>query len=142
MSLNSAQMLPARVRSMRQMRELLDAEDEILTIFDGMIQDMYQRAEALHEELVNEAWLEKKLESVINGIVTVRKQEDSLQIEIFIMSEKLTEAEEAAVIGCIEKWLPAHLPYRISYERLLIANIFRAAIWQDEDEVEIRQVNI
>lgn len=59
MSLNNEHMLPAKCRSMRQMNELLDSEDIILAEIERIIDEMYERASMLHEELVNEAWLEK-----------------------------------------------------------------------------------
>ena len=61
MSLNNSQMLPARVRNMRQMNDVLNAEDIILAEIERIIDEMYQRASLLHEELINEEWLENKL---------------------------------------------------------------------------------
>ena len=57
MSLNNSQMLPARVRNMRQMNDVLNAEDIILAEIERIIDEMYQRASLLHEELINEEWL-------------------------------------------------------------------------------------
>ena len=54
MSLNNSQMLPARVRNMRQMNDVLNAEDIILAEIERIIDEMYQRASLLHEELINE----------------------------------------------------------------------------------------
>ena len=51
MSLNNSQMLPARVRNMRQMNDVLNAEDIILAEIERIIDEMYQRASLLHEEL-------------------------------------------------------------------------------------------
>lgn len=59
MSLNSEQMLPARVRKMRQMEDLLNVEDIILAEIERIIDEMYGAAALLHEELVNEAWLKE-----------------------------------------------------------------------------------
>ena len=52
--LNSEQMLPGRIRNMRQMKDLLGAEDVVLAEIERMIEDMYRRESMLHEELVNE----------------------------------------------------------------------------------------
>ena len=49
MSLNNSQMLPARVRNMRQMNDVLNAEDIILAEIERIIDEMYQRASLLHE---------------------------------------------------------------------------------------------
>ena len=65
MSLNNSQMLPARVRNMRQMNDVLNAEDIILAEIERIIDEMYQRASLLHEELINEEWLENKLSEVL-----------------------------------------------------------------------------
>ena len=43
MSLNSEQMLPARVRKMRQMEDLLNVEDIILAEIERIIDEMYGR---------------------------------------------------------------------------------------------------
>ena len=48
MSLNNSQMLPARVRNMRQMNDVLNAEDIILAEIERIIDEMYQRASLLH----------------------------------------------------------------------------------------------
>ena len=47
--LNDSHMLPERVRNMRQMKDVLDAEDLILAEIEAMIDEMYQRAKLLHE---------------------------------------------------------------------------------------------
>ena len=44
MSLNSEQMLPARVRKMRQMEDLLNVEDIILAEIERIIDEMYGAA--------------------------------------------------------------------------------------------------
>ena len=49
MSLNSEQMLPARVRKMRQMEDLLNVEDIILIEIERIIDEMYGAAALLHE---------------------------------------------------------------------------------------------
>ncbi|MFQ7180641.1 Uncharacterised protein [Hungatella hathewayi] len=41
MSLNNSQMLPARVRNMRQMNDVLNAEDIILAEIERIIDEMY-----------------------------------------------------------------------------------------------------
>ena len=45
MSLNSEQMLPARVRKMRQMEDLLNVEDIILAEIERIIDEMYRAFE-------------------------------------------------------------------------------------------------
>ena len=95
--LNSEQMLPARVRRMRQMQELLEVEDIILTELEGMISEMYQRAEYLHEELVNEAWLEDRIQSITGGTVEVTARKDSLLVEVVINKGDLSGAESKPV---------------------------------------------
>lgn len=142
MSLNNEQMLPARVRGMRQMNELLKAEDIILAEIENIIEEMYQKAEGLHEELVNEQWLENRLTMLTQGIAAVKKIKDKLHLQIDLQVEKLSEAEEEAVRSFCDKWLPAHLSYEVFYERVLHANCYYAAIVQDDEIIEIRQVKI
>ena len=59
-------MLPARVRNMRQMNDVLNAEDIILAEIERIIDEMYQRASLLHEELINEEWLSNPLSEVLS----------------------------------------------------------------------------
>ena len=66
MSLNNSQMLPARVRNMRQMNDVLNAEDIILAEIERIIDEMYQRASLLHEELINEEWLNNPMSEVLS----------------------------------------------------------------------------
>ena len=140
--LNSEQMLPARVRRMRQMQELLEVEDIILTELEGMISEMYQRAEYLHEELVNEAWLEDRIQSITGGTVEVTARKDSLLVEVVINKGDLSGAESNPVTEFLNKWLPAHLAYEITYEKLLGAVNRHRVIWQDDEILMLRQVVI
>ena len=77
MSLNSEQMLPARVRKMRQMEDLLNVEDIILAEIERIIDEMYGAAALLHEELVNEAWLKEKLDARTGADTTVEADADT-----------------------------------------------------------------
>ena len=74
MSLNSEQMLPARVRKMRQMEDLLNVEDIILIEIERIIDEMYGAAALLHEELVNEAWLKEKLDARTGADTTEERE--------------------------------------------------------------------
>ena len=51
MSLNSEQMLPARVRKMRQMEDLLNVEDIILAEIERIIDEMYGAAAVSYTHL-------------------------------------------------------------------------------------------
>lgn len=84
MSLNNSQMLPARVRNMRQMNDVLNAEDIILAEIERIIDEMYQRASLLHEELINEEWLENKLSERTGAGVDVTGYAEKLLAEIVL----------------------------------------------------------
>lgn len=140
MSLNNSQMLPERIRSMRQMGEVLDAEDVILAEIEQIIEEMYQRASLLHEELVNEAWLEKHIGEITGGNVSVSARKDSLHVDIVISRESLVVSKEEKTAAFINKWLPAHLEYKITCEQLMRANIYHAAVWQDDEIMVLRQI--
>lgn len=142
MSLNSEQMLPARVRGMRQMKELLGAEDAVLAELERILDEMYQRASQLHEELVNEEWLERKLQGLTGGIVDVAAWPEELLVEVMINRGNLSSIDSETVIAFLDKWLPAHLVYRIIYEQLLCAVNRHAAVWQDDEIMVLRQVVI
>lgn len=142
MSLNNEQMLPARVRRMRQMGELLDAEDTVLAEMEGLIDGMFGRAAGLHEELVNEAWLEERLREVTGGSVDVAAVKDSLAVEVVVNKGDLSGSGAVAVGAFLDKWLPCHLAYSVTYEKLLAAVDRCGAVWQDDEIMVIRQVRI
>lgn len=142
MSLNNEQMLPARVRNMRQMKDLLNAEDIVLAGIEKNIEEMYERDYLYNEILVNEPWLEKKLEDTTGGIVIVQKHKDKLCVDISIGGAQLEKELEEKVIAFLNRWLPAHLSYEITYEKALCGYGYYAAIWQDDDITTLRQVGL
>ena len=93
MSLNSEQMLPARVRKMRQMEDLLNVEDIILAEIERIIDEMYGAAALLHEELVNEAWLKEKLDARTGADTTVEADADKLLATITLDVSKIVGVE-------------------------------------------------
>lgn len=142
MSLNNGQMLPGQVRKMRQMNELLDAEDGILDEFEKVLEEMYQRASFLHEELINEKWLEEKLHNITGGTADVKKKAGELFVEIAISKGNLSTVDADDVISFLNKWLPAHLAYSIVYEKMLSAINYHAVIWQEDEIITLRQVKV
>lgn len=142
MSLNSEQMLPDRVRGMRQMGELLDAEDFVLAELGDVIDGMFKRASFLHEELVNEAWLEGRLQEITGGSVNVATVEDTLAVEVTVNKGDLSSTDAGEIRAFLDKWLPSHLAYSITYEKLLAAVVCHAALWQDDEMIVLRQVRI
>lgn len=113
MSLNSEQMLPARVRKMRQMEDLLNVEDIILAEIERIIDEMYGAAALLHEELVNEAWLKEKLDARTGADTTVEADADKLLATITLDVSKIVGVDMKDIQVFLDKWLPAHLRYRV-----------------------------
>lgn len=113
MSLNSEQMLPARVRKMRQMEDLLNVEDIILAEIERIIDEMYGAAALLHEELVNEAWLKEKLDARTGADTTVEADADKLLATITLDVSKIVGVDMKDIREFLDKWLPAHLRYRV-----------------------------
>lgn len=113
MSLNSEQMLPARVRKMRQMEDLLNVEDIILIEIERIIDEMYGAAALLHEELVNEAWLKEKLDARTGADTTVEADGDKLLATITLDVSKIVGVDMKDIRAFLDKWLPAHLRYRV-----------------------------
>ena len=115
MSLNNEQMLPARVRKMRQMEELLNAEDIILGEIERIIEAMYQEAAMLHEELVNEGWLEKRLLELTGSQAKVTGDAWKLLVDILMDVSEMGDLALQEVRRFLDKWLPAHLQYKLRY---------------------------
>ena len=113
MSLNNSQMLPARVRNMRQMNDVLNAEDIILAEIERIIDEMYQRASLLHEELINEEWLENKLSERTGAGVDVTGYAEKLLAEIVLDVSELQHIDMPDVRKFLDKWVPAYLMYKI-----------------------------
>ena len=113
MSLNSEQMLPARVRKMRQMEDLLNVEDIILAEIERIIDEMYGAAALLHEELVNEAWLKEKLDARTGADTTVEADADKLLATITLDVSKIVGVDMKDIRVFLDNWLPAHLRYRV-----------------------------
>lgn len=113
MSLNSEQMLPARVRKMRQMEDLLNVEDIILAEIERIIDEMYGAAALLHEELVNEAWLKEKLDARTGADTKVEADVDKLLATITLDVSKIVGVDMKDIRAFLDKWLPAHLRYRV-----------------------------
>lgn len=142
MSLNNEQMLPARMRNMRQMKDLLGAEDIVLVGIEKNIEEMYERNYLFREILVNEPWIEEKLEDTTGGIVIVQKQKDKLCVNISIDGVQLERELEEKVIAFLNRWLPAHLSYEVTYGKTLCGCSYYVALWQDDDITTLRQVGI
>lgn len=142
MSLDNNQMLPSRVRNMRQMQDVLNVEDIILAEIEQIIDEMYQRASLLHEELINEEWLEKHLQEITGGNVIITKRENELCVEVVISRGVLASIEPERVILFMNKWLPAHLAYEVIYEQLLCGSAYVGTIWQDDEVMILRQVDV
>lgn len=114
MSLNSEQMLPSRVRKMRQMDDLLTVEDLVLAEIEQIINEMYDAAALLHEELVNESWLEEKLEARTGADATVTADPDHLLADILLNVSEIYDVDMTDVRAFLNKWLPAHLQYDVT----------------------------
>lgn len=115
MSLNNNQMLPARIRNMRQMNDVLNAEDIILAEIERIIDEMYQRASLLHEEMVNEAWLENKLGERVNADTKVLSYAEELLVKLFFDVSSLHGINIEDIKNFLNKWLPGHLVYQLIF---------------------------
>ena len=114
MSLNDSHMLPERIRNMRQMNDVLTVEDTALAEVWQILDEMYQRESMLHEELVNEAWLESKLSARTGADVKATGYADKLLAEIILTVNENIMLDMQDIRDFLNKWLPAHLKYMIN----------------------------
>jgi hypothetical protein len=98
------------------MGEVLDAEDVVLQEIEQILDDMYERAALLHEELVNEAWLKAKLEERTGAIAEVTADAEKLLTSIILDVSSVRSIDMGDVRKFINKWLPAHLMYRLTLQ--------------------------
>lgn len=114
MSLNDNHMLPDRVRNMRQMQDVLTVEDITLAEMEKIIDEMYQRASLLHEELINEAWLEARLSARTGAAVKVTGDAEKLLVGIVLGVGESVVLDLRDIRAFLNKWLPAHLRYKLN----------------------------
>lgn len=122
MALNDSHMLPERVRRMRQMDDVLTVEDIVLIEIEKIIDEMYQRAAMLHEELINETWLKEKLEARTGMETTVTAYAEKLLVEFIFGVEETALIDLSDVRKFLDKWLPAHLKYGLGCRMELVFN--------------------
>ena len=122
MSLNDNHMLPDQVRNMRQMKDVLTVEDLVLTEIEQMLDKMYDRASLLHEELINEEWLESRLAERTGAEVAVGADAENLLVDFVLNVSRVYAVNLKDVRQFINKWLPAHLMYKIAF---LIENLWK-----------------
>lgn len=139
--LNNRKMLPEKIRAMRQMSELLQSEEIVLNCIEAIINDFYERAVILKEELINEEWLEEKLMQIIGDTtVQIRKVENQLWIEVVLCNKRLSISKSKNVIAFLERWLPAHLGYDVTCQKDIVLYDNRVCIWQDDETIVMREV--
>lgn len=115
MSLNSESMLPKRVRMMRQMEELLNAEDLVLAELERIIDGMYREASLIQEELVNEEWLERHLLELTGSQTKVTGDAQNLMVNVQFDLSDQDALDLKSIRDFLHKWLPAHLQYKLRY---------------------------
>lgn len=140
MSLSSCNMLPERVRNMRQMKDILHVEEMVLGEIEQILEEMYQRASLLHEELINEEWLERRLAERTHASAYVKSYADRLRVEILLDISRQNDLNMQDVRRFINKWLPAHLAYEISSQTCIQSTVHFAAIFQYDEILTVRQV--
>ncbi len=123
MSLNDIHMLPTHVRKMRQMNDLLDAEDLILQEIEKIIDEIYLRASMLHEELVNEPWLEQKLKERTGATANVTAYAEDLLVRVVLEITDIQDIDAEDVRRFLDKWLPAHLQYKLNLLQHFLSEI-------------------
>jgi hypothetical protein len=124
------------------MGELLDAEDIVLKYIEEMLDEAYQRDSLLHEERINESWLEEKLSDIINGTVHVNKVHEKLSVEITVNTGEIVILQADQVEKLINKYLPAHLAYELRCEKNISSKSLFGCIWQDDEIMTLSEVKV
>ncbi len=116
---------------MRQMHELLDAEDIVLAEIEKIIDGMYSKASLLHETLVNEDWLEERLSDMTGmDVHVISHAADELMVEFVLDTSGIpTPSTDMESLECfVDKWLPAHLKYRVVLENTKKVKVYIGSI--------------
>lgn len=137
MALNSINMFPDWLRKIRQFGETLDAEQSILDELELIIDDIYRRLSLIHEELVNEKWIEDRLAEITGTENEVVADEETLLVKVFTDISKIDYFDKKKVLDFLKKYVPAHLMYRLTLvikyrfllEERLKLSIQRRELW-------------
>lgn len=114
MAVNSENMLPLRVRKMRQMEDLLQAEQIMFDIVEGVIRDMIQESTFLTAETVTPAFLKKLVEELFQVECQVVEFPDCVTVKIRLHIKDKEPDEPLVNVEKTNRYIPAHL--KVLYE--------------------------
>lgn len=114
MAVNDENMLPLRVRKMRQMEDLLQAEQIMLDIIEGIIRDMIQESTFLTAETVTPAFLKKLVAELFRVECDIVEFPENVMIKIRLHIKDKEPDEQLLNIEKTNQYIPAHL--KVLYE--------------------------
>ena len=115
MALNDERMLPKRVREMHQMEDLLQAEQFILNVILGIINDMISEAATINSLPMTKTNTEHIATMVSNNFSTVREYSDGVTIDILVSRNSGQRTNLPRLRRYLNDLIPAHLKFNIHY---------------------------
>ena len=114
MAVNGEKMLPLRMRKMSQMEDLLQAEQIMFDIIEGIIRDMIQESTFLTAETVTPAFLKKLVEELFRVECDIVEFPEHVTVKIRLHIKDKEPDEPLLSIEKTNQYIPAHL--KVLYE--------------------------
>lgn len=116
MPLLDENMLPKRVRTMKPMDDLLQAEEVMLELLELYIQQMLADASVNNNKPLTKEAVESIATSVSHNPAHVDEFPDELTIHIVISRNNGKMVDRETIINTLDRLLPAHLRYRVVFQ--------------------------
>jgi len=114
MPLTDEYMLPRRVRTMPQMADLLQAEEQMINRLMAVIAELEVQASINNNRTITKAWLEY-LATLVSGCPSHVVEYEDVAIDIVISRNGGSPAGPKAIYDSLDYIIPAHLKYTIIY---------------------------
>lgn len=142
MSLLDHNMLPAQVRTMKPMDDLLQAEQAMLDVIAGIIDDLMADAILASAVTVTPDYLKQVITAIFKLDCTIMEYPEELTIKIWLHATGQELENPLPQIKKSNRFIPAHLKVLYEYvsKRLLSGKIYAAAPRADYIELSVPAV--